>query len=411
MVYNAMVKLWQKREETAMPWKERIVSQMREDFVKDVLAGRDSKSALCRQYGISRPTGDKWIKRYLTGQPMEDLRRTPHSSPTKTPADTEQLILDARNTYGKIGAAKIHRILQDQGHDCLPSARTVNRILKRNNMISEEASQAATPYQRFEKENPNEMWQADYKGHFAMKDGNRCHPLNIIDDCSRFNLCCEAQKTETFFEIKPVMIRLFQEYGLPNVLLCDNGNPWGTQQTPGYTQFEVWLMELGILTIHGRIRHPQTQGKDESFNRSMTKELLKGNEFENIEDAQRQFDRYRQFYNEVRPHYALGLDTPASHYFKSNRQYPGKIEEWIYPENAEVRRVKSTGYFNWKGQGYYLSEAFGNKEIMIKEIEDDGCINLYFREFKIAKIDIEQRGYIYRRAYLIEGDPRTKSII
>lgn len=391
-----------------MPWEERIVSQMREDFVKDVLAGQDSKSALCRQYGISRPTGDKWIKHYFDGQTMEDLRRTPHNSPTRTPADTEQLILDTRNKYGRIGAAKIHRILQNQGCTDLPSARTVNRILKRNNMISKEASQAATPYQRFQKETPNEMWQADYKGHFAMRDGNRCPPLNIIDDCSRFNLCCEAQKTETFLEIKPVMIRLFWEYGLPDVLLCDNGNPWGTQQTPGYTNFEVWLMELGILTIHGRVRHPQTQGKEESFNRSMTKELLNGNKFDNIEDAQRQFDRYRQFYNEVRPHHALDLDTPASRYCKSGKQYPDKIEDWSYPENSEIRRVKSSGYFTWKGRGYFLSEAFGGKEIMVREATDSGCIDLYFRQFKIAKVDIEQRGYIYRRAYLVEGNPRMK---
>lgn len=390
-----------------MSWKERTVNQMREDFVKEVLEQQRSKSELCRKYGISRPTGDKWIARYLAGLPMEDMRRSPHSMPTRTPDETEQLIVELRRQYSALGASKLRRILHDQGHDPLPSTRTVNRILKRNGLISKEASQAATPYKRFQKDNPNDMWQADYKGHFALKNGVRCHPLNIIDDCTRFNLCCEAQRTETFAEIKPVMTRIFREYGLPKVLLCDNGNPWGTQQSPGFTSFEVWLMELGVLTMHGRFRHPQTQGKDESFNRAMTRELLKERKFADMEDAQLCFDKYRKFYNEIRPHHALNLDTPSSHYQRSPREFPETIVPWEYPVGVDIRRVKSTGYFNWQGQGYYLSEALANKEIMIQKSNEDDCYRLHFRQFVIAKIDTKERGYIFRRAYLAKDDPRT----
>ena len=391
-----------------MPWNERTVSQMREEFVKEVLAQHKTKSALCREYGISRVTGDKWLKRYAAGENLDDRSHSPFRCPHKTDAATEELILGYRDNHQGIGAVKIKRILEQAGHEGIPSARTVNNILLRNGRISKEASAAATPYQRYEKDHPNEMWQADYKGHFALRNGVRCHPLNIIDDCSRFNLCCEAQYSETFAEIKPVMVRLFETYGMPESILCDNGNPWGTQQSPGFTNFEVWLMELGILTLHGRVRHPQTQGKEESFNRSMTKELLKYATFADMEDAQKQFDEYRDFYNNERPHYALNLDTPAEHYMRSTREYPSQIHPWEYPEGAEIRKVKSTGYFNWDGQGYYLSEAFGGKEIMVKQSRQEHCIKIIFREFQIAKIDTEQRGFLFRRAYRLENDPRLK---
>lgn len=391
-----------------MPWEERIVSQMREEFVREVLAQQKSKSELCREYGISRVTGDKWIKRYGSGENMEDRSRKPHSIPNRTQPEVEETILEYRRSHQAIGAVKIRKILQDKGVTGLPSAKTVHNILVRNGMVTREASLAVKPCQRFQRSNPNEMWQADYKGHFAMQDGKRCHPLNIIDDCSRFNLCCEALLTETFAEIKPVMERLFETYGLPETFLCDNGNPWGTAQTTGFTNFEVWLMELGILTVHGRIRHPQTQGKDESYNRSMTKELLKYATIADLTDAQRQFDAYREFYNNERPHHSLNLDVPSQHYCRSGREYQPEIRPWEYPEGAEIRQVKSTGFFNWEGQGYFLSEAFGGKEIMIQKSRTENCIKIIFREFQIAKIDTMQRGFLFRRAYRIENDPRRE---
>lgn len=390
-----------------MPWAERKVSQMREEFVKRVLAGEASKSALCREYGISRPTGDKWIKRYEAAETLEDRSRAPLNRPRETPMEMEQKIVAYRQAHPAIGATKLRRILENQGCQNVPSHSTINRIFAKNGLITKQASLAATPGQRFEKSAPNEMWQGDYKGHFVMGDKRRCHPLNIIDDHSRFNLCCQAQYTETFEEIQPVMIRLFREYGLPFSFLCDNGNPWGTAQSTGFTRFEVWLMELGILTLHGRALHPQTQGKEESFNRSMTKELLANARIADLADAQRQFDVYREFYNNERPHHALGLDTPSQHYKASERPYPEKVSPWEYPEGCELRQVKKTGFFNYGGQGYFLSEAFGGKEIAVRPSHIPGCISLFFRQFRIGRIDVEKRVFTFRRAYLIEGDPKT----
>ena len=252
------------------------------------------------------------------------------------------------------------------------------------------------------------MWQADYKGDFSMKNGARCHPLNIIDDNSRFNLCCKAQSSETFSEIQPVMIALFQEYGLPFSFLCDNGNPWGTAQSKGFTHFEVWLMELGVLALHGRAWHPQTQGKDERYNGSMKRELIKWASIEDLADAQRQFDEYREFYNCERPHYALNLDTPSQHYVRSEREYTGSVREWEYPQECEVRKVQETGLFSYGGQKYYLSEAFGGKEIAVRESHIEGCISLFFRQFRIGRINVGSRTYDFKRAYLIQGDPREQ---
>ena len=390
-----------------MAWGERTVEQMREEFVRRVLAHEGTKAALCREYEISRPTGDKWLERFLAGDSMSDRSRAPRTTPGRIDPEMEEQIVAMRRRYPAIGAVKLRRMMEDAGHTNLPCAKTFNNVFHRHGLIEREASQAATPHQRFEKSFPNEMWQADFKGHFAMKDGYRCHPLNILDDHSRFNLCVEALRGETFEDVKPVMERLFREYGLPFSFLCDNGNPWGTSQSLGYTRFEVWLMELGILTLHGRIRHPQTQGKEERFNGSFTKECLKHHEIRDYDHAQRVFDEYRTFYNEVRPHFSLNLDVPQKHYHPSDKELPEQVEHWEYGPEYQLCKVKETGYFNYKGQGYFLSEAFAGKHIAVRESHLPGQITLVFRQFKVGRIDLDSRAYTLKRAYLLEGDPRA----
>lgn len=390
-----------------MPWKEKRLETMREEFVKRVLSHEKSKSALCREYGISRPTGDKWIARYLAGENLDDLSRAPKTHPNRTDPETEKKIVEYREKYPAIGALKMRKMMENEQHGDLPSARTFNSIFKRNGLISKEASEAATPYQRFEKSYPNEMLQADFKGHFLMKDGKRCHPLNIIDDYSRFSLCCAPLLSETFDDVYAQFERVFKEYGMPFSLLCDNGNPWGTPQSTGFSRFEVKLMELGILVLHGRIRHPQTQGKQERFNGSFTRECLKLNTFENQVDAARKFEEYRIFYNTKRPHQALDMLVPEKIYQPSPLKYPEKTEDWEYPQECTVHSVKSSGYITIKGQGYFLSEAFGDKEIAFREsAKGSNFINLYFRQFQIGQIDIDKRVFTFKKAYLINGDPR-----
>lgn len=381
-----------------MAWEERTVEHMREEFVRRVLAKEASKAALCREYGISRPTGDKWLQRYLDGDSLSNQSRAPHNQARRVTEEMEANIVQMRHKYPALGAVKIRKIMENEGYQGLPSARTFNNIFHRNHLITKEASLAAAHQRRFEMESPNDMWQADFKGHFLMENGVRCHPLNVLDDCSRFCLCSEALKNETLEEVKPVFQRLFREYGMPTRLLCDNGNPWGTAQSMGYTAFEVWLMELGILTMHGRPLHPQTQGKEERYNRSFKRECLRENTFLDIDDSQEKFEKYRNFYNNIRPHCSLNLEVPASVFRKSSRQFPEKIQSWEYSEEYQKCKVSTTGYFCYGGHRYFLSEGFRGKEIGVRESSSQGQITLVFREFRIGRIDVDKRVYTLKRA-------------
>lgn len=341
------------------------MEKLREEFVREVLDGAQSKSALCRKYGISRPTGDKWLERYRSGSGYADQSRRPFHTPNRTEEAVEAQILALRQARPALGAVKLKRMLENRGLE-MPASSTVNAILKRNGCISKEASLAATPYKRFEREQPNDLWQCDFKGHFALADGTRCHPLTVIDDNSRFCLAIDAKENERFPGVKDSFMNIFEQYGLPNTLLCDNGNPWGTSQSVGYTSFEVWLMELGVLTIHGRPLHPQTQGKDERFNGTLTRELLNLVTLLNMLHAQGCLDDYRCFYNNERPHHALGLEVPAARYTPSERRLPRTIEEWDYGDGVEIRKIKSSGFLTFNGQGYFLSEAFRGKQLGVR---------------------------------------------
>ena len=390
-----------------MPWKVETLDKTRKEFTQRVFVKDKSMAALCREYEISRPTGYKWLKRCQKGEALNDRSRRPLHTPNRINKETENLIIAARKKEPAIGAAKIKRMLANAGNTGLPCMSTVNAVLKRNNLITPEASRAATPCQRFEKPDPNIMWQTDFKGHYAMGNGQRCHPLSVIDDHSRFCLCADAKPNEQREGVVESFKRIFEEYGMPQILLCDNGNPWGTSQSAGYTLFELWLMELGILPIHIRPKHPQTQGKDERFNRSFKDERLRFYIPGDLPDADRQRVEYRNFYNHERPHFALDLDVPAQHYTPSEREYIEKPGDWEYGAEYELRTIKKSGFLTYKGQGYFLSEAFGGKMIAIKPSSKDGFMNLFYRQFRIGRIDLKERALISRRCYLIENDPRT----
>ena len=392
-----------------MPWKEKTVEETRAEFVARVRAGEASKSALCREYGISRVTGDKWLKRSEMGQPLSDRSRAPFHQPNRIPAGMEQRILEMRRREPAIGARKIRRMMQNEGCTSPPAVSTINAVLKRNGLITPQASRAAQHYIRFQQDQPNDMWQADFKGNFLLGDGKRCYPLSILDDCSRYCLCADAKQNEQLLGTKESFIRTFRTFGLPKVLLCDNGNPWGCSQSTSITRFEVWLMELGVLTMHIRSHHPQCQGKVERFNGSFKRERLQFYTPTDMADAQRFREEYREFYNNVRPHEALNMDVPAQHYVPSQRGYSETIAPWEYESGGELRRVKHTGYLSYGGQGYYLSEGLGDKEVMLyPDPARDGVLEVVFREFVVARLSLRDHTIRSRRVYLRHDDPRQK---
>jgi len=382
-----------------MPWEERLVGTIREDFVKKVIAGENSKSEICREFNISRPTGDKWLERYRNGEPLSDQSKRPFHSPNKTDEATEAKILAVRGEHPAWGARKIIRVLENRGEGGLPVQSTVCEILKRNGCISHEDSQAAKPFQRFEHDQPNDLWQMDFKGHFPLKNGQRCHPLTILDDHSRYSMCVDAHPNERLPGVAASLTALFRRYGLPSAILCDNGNPWGASQSTGYTQFDIWMMDLDILTIHGRPKHPQTQGKDERFNQTLNDEAIKGREIADMAESQRIFDLFRDCYNNLRPHAALGFACPASRYQPSSRPLPDTVDSCEYPSGTVVRQIKNTGYLTYRNQGYYLSEAFGGRTVAIVESSIPGCVNVIYRNFQVARLNVDEKAFVSRRIY------------
>lgn len=381
-----------------MPWEVKTVEKTRSEFVTEALAHEISFSALCRKYEITRKTGLKWLERFNNGQALIDQCRAPFHTPNKTCMDTENLILQARHEHPAWGPRKLKKLLENQGHTMLPAISTFAEILKRNGLISKEDSLAHKPFKRFQKDSPNDLWQTDFKGHFAMKDGVRCYPLTVLDDHSRYSLCIDAKLNEQGIGVFKSFQRLFKEYGLPEAILCDNGNPWGNSQRTGYTKFEVWLMQLGIQPIHGRSFHPQTQGKEERFHRTMVAELLKYTEILDISNAQVQFDAWRHQYNHIRPHEALNMRVPADVYCASIKKIPDKINPFDYGHH-ENRVVNAKGYFSYKSRSYYLSEAFADEIISIVPSSKDGFVKIQYRNFYIGRINLAERMIVSKKIY------------
>lgn len=380
-----------------MPWKEETVEKQRTNFI--VLANEEgcNFSALCRQFNITRRTGYKWLERYQQGKNLGDQSRAPYFRPRQTPPDIEDLILSVRINHPTWGPRKILRHLADKGNDRLPVPSTVASILKRNGFVSPEQSACHTPFKRFERDAPNDLWQMDFKGHFAMMDGNRCHPLTIKDDHSRNLLCLDAYDNEQWTSVKGSLERVFMEYGLPNSILCDNGAPWGNNKQ-GYTLFELWMMQMDILPIHGRPLHPQTQGKEERFHRTLNEDVLKRIPIRDLTHAQEVFDAYRVEFNTERPHGALGLDVPAKHYKRSNKSMPEILQEPEYDAGKTLRKVNYNGYISVQKHRYYLSETFIDKYIELIPVEEN-VLALCYGNFIIAKIDLTEELFISRKIF------------
>ena len=376
-----------------MPWECRTVEDQRREFAQAAMYCSNF-SSLCREYGITRRTGRKWVERYQTQQPLTDRSRRPHTMPTRTSEEIELLILAIRADNSGWGAKTIHNVLTKEGHKNLPCVKTVNNILHRHGCISPEESQKRQPFTRFEKEKCNVMWQTDFKGEFQMDDSNYCYPLTILDDHSRFSLKI-APRLSTANVVIPVFTEVFREYGMPDSILSDNGAQFAGFKK-GYTQFERWLMDLDILPIHGRIKHPQTQGKIERFHRTMKQELLNHTNIANIRDAQNKFNLWRDKYNNIRPHEALGMKTPGEVYEPSQKQFIEEIRKYEYGGEYHVIKVNSWGYVRFDKWQVYLSETMIDRHIEFRTSPDGESFIACYRNFKIAEFDTEDGQLIHR---------------
>ena len=367
-----------------MPWESKTVEELRKEFI--VAANSSNNfSSVCREFGITRKTGYKWIERYRNGEKLNDKSRKPNTTSNKTPIEVENKILDLRKDNPGWGAKTIKQVLENQGNRNIPCAKTVNNILNRYGCISSEESEKRQKYIRYQKEHCNDMWQTDFKGDFLMNDGNRCFPLDIIDDCSRYLIRIKPS-TNTRNLVIPTFEEAFCEFGMPNSILSDNGGQFaGFKQ--GYTQFEKWLMCLDILPIHCSIKHPQTQGKIERFHRTLKDELLKHNNFSNINDADIKMQAWRDKYNNIRPHEALDMLTPSDVYTKSKRKYTGNIPDYEYSGIYPVLKVNCKGYISFDNQRLYFSETMRGEYIEFRPNPHGDSLLACFRNFRIAEFD------------------------
>lgn len=369
-----------------MPFRERSIMEGRQEFCRRAMEPGANLSALCRQHGISRPVGYKWLKRYSEAgvSGLLDRSRRPLHSPARTQEELEAAVLSIREEHPSWGGRKIARVLRDRGV-APPSGSTITEILRRHGELDGPRAGQPRAYIRFERAQPNELWQMDFKGHFAIGSG-RCHPLTVLDDHSRYDLALRACVDEQTATVREALRAIFRQYGLPDAILCDNGPPWGDSAAHRYTPLGVWLMLNGVAVKHSRPYHPQTMGKDERFHRTLKREVL-GEGFGDLADCQRAFDHWRQVYNHVRPHEALGMDTPASRYRASARAFR-EVPPPVEYDAPHVRKVSKVGRIGFLGYDLRLPNAFAGHRVALRPTDTDGCWEVFFAAFRVAQIDL-----------------------
>jgi transposase InsO family protein len=342
-----------------MPWQTLDLMSRRMEFVLLATAGGVSFRELCRRFRISAPTGYKWMARYRESgfAALADQSRRPQRSPARYEGAVVEEVLRLHAQWGW-GGRKLHRRLQALGYAAVPAASTCTEILRRAGRYGPEA-EPVRAWQRFERAQPNELWQMDHKGDVATQVGAWCYPLTVLDDHSRFNLVLAASDKRDGPTVQRALTHAFATYGLPEAILCDNAPPWGSPEPVcPYTTFTVWLLRLGVRVLHGRPYHPQTQGKDERFHRTLQRELLSRHTWRDLAHCAKEFPAYRQRYNTERPHDALDGQTPAQRYRPSVRDLPVTLPILEYAATMQVQRVRAQGAITFGGQSWYIGRAF-----------------------------------------------------
>ncbi len=377
-----------------MPFSNQTVMEQRLEVVLLGSQKGANVSQLCKRYGISRKVFYKWLNRYKQqGESgLEDLTRRPKVSPGQINSTVEERVVELRQKNPEWGARKLRVLLDREQTKPLPSNSTIGAILQRNGLIKPETTVQHAPLKRFEYQQPNELWQMDFKGHFKLLDKVTCYPLTITDDHSRFNLCLTACSNQQSLTVKQMLTSVFRKYGMPDMILTDNGSPWGIAGNAAsdgevtLSALEIWLLQLSVKVIHGRAYHPQTQGKEERFHRTLKTELLQYEQFRNISHCQSRFDKWRDKYNLERPHQAIGLKTPAQLYKHSLRSFPEILPSIEYLPNDILKRVDNRACIRFKGSAFKIGKGLINQTIAIRETATENLFEVYFCNRKIKNI-------------------------
>src|SRR3954451_8351208 len=352
-----------------MPWQECTTMSERQEFIAFARQEDANIAALCRQFGISRKTGSKWLARAAAGETtFPDRSRRPHTSPGITAPEVEAAVLAKRAERPAWGGRKLHHALARQGMVQPPAPSTITAILRRHDMLAPEPPKHA--FVRFERPAPNDLWQLDFMGHRALDTG-RVHPLTLLDDHSRFALTLTACANEQQQTVIDQLTAIFRRYGLPRIILSDNGSPWAPARETGLTQLEAWWLQLGIEPWHGRVYHPQTQGKVERFHGTIAAEVFAQRQFPDLATAQTAFDRFRSTYNHERPHEALDDAVPAERYQPSVRPFPETLPAIVYGPDDDVRVVTVHGSIQWQGRRVFVSRGLIGQPVAVRPTQHD----------------------------------------
>lgn len=377
-----------------MAWREESIMSQRLEFVTLASAEGANVRELCRRFRISAPTGYKWLDRHRSGGEgaLEDASRRPKSSPLRSEPAIENAVLALRDSNPVWGARKLRKVLSRQGLE-VPAISTTHAILLRNGRIDPTVGKKHASFTRFEHECANALWQLDFKGHVPMHRGGRCHPLTILDDHSRFSLGVFACDNEKGATVQEHLTTAFRRYGLPERVLCDNGPPWGAPSATDviggrHTWLTVWLLRLGVVTVHGRAFHPQTQGKAERFHRTLKAELLSRTDLPDLRQAQAAFDKWRDVYNLQRPHEALDLEVPATRYSCSQRAFPETLPPVEYAPGEALRRVKHDGTIKCEGAIWRIGQAFAGEQVALRPASTDGLLDVCYGPHVIGRIEL-----------------------
>ena len=346
---------------------------------------------LCQIYGVSRQTGYEWLRRCRERglEALRDLGRAPHRHPNQTTADIEEMVLTLREQHMTWGPRKLKRVLErDYGDQPWPAASTIGAMLSRAGLVRERRKRRRVPpwTQPFAAASaPNRVWCADFKGWFRTRDGERIDPLTITDAHSRYLLRCQAvEKTDTS-RVQAIFEAAFRDHGLPERIRSDNGAPFASRAIAGLSRLSVWWMKLGIVPERIQAGHPEQNGRHERMHRTLKQETATP-PAANRRAQQRSFDRFRCEYNQVRPHEALELQTPAERYTPSAREFPARVREPEYGSSMEVRKVRDRGDLSWKHQHVFLTETLIGERVGLLAT-DDRFYTVYFAQYPIARFD------------------------
>ena len=373
-----------------MPWKDTNAMQQRIQFIRDWLKRTHSVSDLCALYGISRKSAYKWIERYLHDGPDWAMDRGHEARlvHNRTPAEVEQALMQMRARHPSWGARKLlHQVGLQQPGLHLPHESTVCEMLKRNGMVKTRPRRRAIGHPGRPSavvSCPNDAWSADFKGQFRTADGKYCYPLTVTDNYSRYLLECRGLEGTRLEPTKAVFTRLFKEYGLPRRIKTDNGVPFAAPTLGRLSRLSVWWLRLGVLPELSEPGKPQQNGRHERMHKTLKDEATKP-PGANSRGQQRKFNVFRREYNEVRPHEALDMNTPAQMYRPSPRPMPSRLPPMEYPDRFEVRYVSANGGIRWKTQWVNLTSALVGEHVGLEAV-DDGLWDVYFGVMKLGRL-------------------------